>query len=52
LPVSGVVLADEVKSLDWRARKASRICRVPEEVVAEVLQKLNALLGGGAQQRP
>src|SRR5437899_6425573 len=39
LAVSGVVLADEVKSLDWRARKAERICPVPDEVVAQVLER-------------
>jgi mRNA interferase MazF len=48
LGVSGVVLADQVKSLDWRARKASRIGAVPDEVVAQVLQRLHALLAGGA----
>ncbi len=48
LAVSGVVLADQVKSLDWRARRAARICAVSEEVVAEVLDKLNTLLGGGS----
>lgn len=47
-PVSGVVLADEVKSLDWRARKSARICAVPKEVVAQVLERLNALLAGEA----
>jgi mRNA-degrading endonuclease toxin of MazEF toxin-antitoxin module len=36
-----------VKSLDWRARKASRIGTVPEEVVAQVLQRLQTLLAGG-----
>jgi mRNA interferase MazF len=44
-PVSGVVGADQVKSLDWRARKASRIGVVPEEVVAEVVRRLQPLLG-------
>ena len=44
LGASGVVLADEVKSLDWRARKASHICAAPEEIVVQVLQRLNALL--------
>src|SRR5690242_9788636 len=29
------VLADQVKSLDWRARKAQRKGRVPESVLAE-----------------
>jgi mRNA interferase MazF len=48
LAVSGVVLADLVKSLDWRARKAERICTVPEEVVGQVLTKLYALLRGEA----
>ncbi len=46
--LAGVVLADQVKSLDWRARKAVRIAAVPEEVVAQVLQRLNPLLVGGA----
>jgi mRNA interferase MazF len=45
LAVSGVALADQVKSLDWRARKAARICTVPAEVVAQVLRRLHALLG-------
>jgi mRNA interferase MazF len=44
LPVTGVVGADQVKSLDWRARKASRIGAVPAEVVAGVIQRLQALL--------
>ena len=48
LAVSGVVLSDEVKSLDWRARKATRLCDVPDEVVNQVLQRLNALLAGQA----
>ena len=48
LPVAGVVLADQVKNLDWRARKAARICAVPEEVVTQVLQRLNALLAQGS----
>jgi mRNA interferase MazF len=46
LAVTGVALADQVKSLDWRARQAARICAVPEEVVAQVLTRLNALLAG------
>jgi mRNA interferase MazF len=46
LAVSGVVGADQVKSLDWRARKVTRIATVPDEVVAQVLQRLQTLLGG------
>jgi mRNA interferase MazF len=44
LPVSGVVLSDQVKSLDWRARRAEKICSLPASVVAEILAKLGALL--------
>jgi mRNA interferase MazF len=47
-PVSGVVGADQVKSLDWRARKAARIGAVSEEVVAQVLQRLQTLLAQGS----
>jgi mRNA interferase MazF len=46
LPVAGAALADQVKSLDWRARKAVRACTLPADVVAQVLQRLNALLAG------
>lgn len=42
--VDGVVLADQVKNLDWRARKAELICGMPEGVTEEVLGKLGALL--------
>lgn len=45
LRLAGVVLADQVKSLDWRVRKAVRICSLPEGVVAQVLQRLHAVLG-------
>jgi mRNA interferase MazF len=44
LPVRGVILADQVKSLDWRARQAERICTLPTEVMAKVLAKLAVLL--------
>jgi mRNA interferase MazF len=44
LAVTGVVLADQVKSLDWRARKVERMCVLPTEVMTEVLGKLNVLL--------
>jgi mRNA interferase MazF len=47
LSVTGVVLADQVKSLDWRIRKAGRICELPSEVVQRVIEKINALLASG-----
>ena len=44
LAVTGAVLADQVKGLDWRARRAELISPLPEATVAEVLQKLGTLL--------
>jgi len=39
-----VILADQVKSLDWRAREAELMCVLPAEAVIEVLQKVLVLL--------
>ena len=43
-PVSGVILADQIKSVDWRVRDAEWICALPPRVVVEVMQKLGTLL--------
>jgi len=42
--IRGVVLADQIKSLDWRGRNASFICKVPEETIQEVILKLEAII--------
>ena len=44
LPASGVILADQVKSLDWNVRHVEHMGKVPEEVAAEVLSKLVTLM--------
>jgi mRNA interferase MazF len=44
LAVSGVVLADQVKSLDWRSRRAEFLDVLPESPVAEILAKLGTLI--------
>jgi mRNA interferase MazF len=44
LPVSGAILADHVKNLDWRARNAVLIGQAPPTVVDEVIQKVETLL--------
>lgn len=41
----GVALSDQVKSLDWRVRKAKKKGTVPEEVLQDVRAKIKALLG-------
>lgn len=43
--VSGVVLSDQVKSLDWQARNASCAGAISQDGLAEVRQKLKVLLG-------
>jgi mRNA interferase MazF len=43
--VSRAILVDQLKSLDWKARQASRIGIVPSGIVNEVLARLAPLLG-------
>jgi mRNA interferase MazF len=43
--VSGVVLADQMKSLDWKERRVEQAGRAPASVVEEVLARLAPLLG-------
>lgn len=43
--VSGAVLSDQVKNLDWRARKATPKGKATEEELNEVRGKVAALLG-------
>lgn len=44
LEVTGVALSDQIKSLDWRARKARFKCRVSKAVMDEALGKALTLL--------
>jgi len=44
-PVKGVVLADQVRSLDWRARQARLAVPAPHRVLCEVKEKLALLIG-------
>ena len=43
-PVQGVVLADQLRSLDWRSRDAELITKAPIAVVERVMQLVGALL--------
>ena len=40
----GVVLADQVKSLDWRARRATKKGALPTSVVKQTLSRIKTLL--------
>ena len=45
LDVNGVILADQLKSADWRVRNAELICSLPMTTVDTVLQRVQTLLG-------
>ena len=42
--ISGAILSDQVKSLDWKRRNAELFIKIPETVVSEVFKKLEVLL--------
>lgn len=44
LEVAGVALADQIKSLDWRSRKATFLAQLPTSTVLEILQKVWTLV--------
>ena len=43
--VSGAILSDQIKSLDWQVRKAKLMACTPKDVLEEVLSKIHTLLG-------
>jgi len=42
--LEGVILSDQVKSLDWKARSASKLARVSRGVMEEVTKRVLALV--------
>src|SRR5215210_6093466 len=42
--VTGVVLSDQIKSLDWRARNIEFVAKLPASIIEEVLKKVKTLL--------
>ncbi len=42
--LKGVVLSDQLRSMDWEIRQAKKAGRAEDDVVAEVLAKLKVLL--------
>jgi len=43
LPVSGAALSDQLKCLDWKARRAEFACRLPRDAMAEILARIRTL---------
>lgn len=50
--VSGVVLADQVKSLDWKGRRAEFVCTPDEGLLEEVVEKTTALINPENTDQP
>lgn len=48
LPVSGVVLSDQLKSLDWIVRRAEFIAALPGKELLEIQAKVSVLVSPGA----
>ena len=44
LKVTGAILSDQVKSLDWKIRNTELYDKVPETVILEIFNKLATLL--------
>ena len=42
--IDGVILSDQVKSLDWRERKAKFICKSEKTTMVQVIEKLKLLM--------
>lgn len=44
IKVNGVVLSDQIKSLDWKSREADYICQLPVKFFNQVLGKIRSLI--------
>lgn len=44
LPVTGVILSDQVKNMDWRTRNSEYACNVPDQTYTDVVQRLVSLI--------
>jgi len=44
LEAQGAILSDQIKSLDWRERKAKRVCTVPTEILEQTVELILALV--------
>jgi mRNA interferase MazF len=47
LSIRGVILSDQIKSLDWRRREIEFINRLPASITNQVIRKLETLIGPG-----
>jgi mRNA interferase MazF len=43
--IRGVILADQLKSVDWRQRRAAKLGSIPPSTLDQVRQRIAALIG-------
>lgn len=44
MEISGAILSDQIKSLDWKTRRAEFVCKVTKDITDDVLAKIATLL--------
>ena len=44
LKINGVILCDQIKSLDWKIRNAKLICKLPIDYIYDVIEKIKVLI--------
>lgn len=42
--IQGVILSDQIRSIDWKSRNAAFIEKISEEILNEILENINLLL--------
>ena len=42
--IQGVILSDQIRSIDWKSRNAAFIEKIPEEILKEILENVDLLL--------
>jgi mRNA interferase MazF len=50
LGVTGVILTDQIKNLDWKQRRAGFLCDIPKGILDDVLEKLLTLVDPEADE--
>jgi mRNA interferase MazF len=44
LKISGAILADHIRNIDWKVRHAEYLCKLPDKALEEVAEKILSLL--------
>lgn len=44
LKITGAILADHIRNIDWKARRAEYLCQLPDNTMEEVAEKLISLI--------